>query len=89
MSIFSNIPYKNKQELQRALELLEEGDWQKAHEIAQTLEGNPAYDRIHAVVHRMEGDSFNTRYWYRRLGLEVPSLTFKEEITILKKELNT
>ena len=45
-----------------------EGDWQSAHRIVQDLEGDPEADWIHAVVHRMEGDLSNARYWYRRCG---------------------
>jgi len=44
------------------------GDWEKAHNIAQTREGAKAYDRIHAYLHRKEGDRFNANYWYRRAG---------------------
>lgn len=42
--------------------------WQKAHEIAQSNEGEPAHDWVHALVHRIEGDESNARYWYRRAG---------------------
>ena len=46
------------------------GDWEAAHEIAQSHEGHPLADWLHAVVHRMEGDLANARYWYRRCGRE-------------------
>lgn len=42
-----------------------EGDWQAAHRIVQDHEADPAAAWIHAVVHRMEGDLANARYWYR------------------------
>jgi hypothetical protein len=44
------------------------GDWERAHLIVQDHEGNPIADWIHAVVHRMEGDLSNARYWYGRCG---------------------
>jgi hypothetical protein len=44
------------------------GDWKAAHEIAQGHEGDPLADWLHGVVHRMEGDLANARYWYRRCG---------------------
>lgn len=44
------------------------GNWEQAHEIAQSREGTPAYDRLHAYLHRKEGDRFNAGYWYRRAG---------------------
>lgn len=55
----------------RLLEAVERalaGDWPRAHEIAQEHEGTALADWIHAVVHRMEGDLGNARYWYGRCG---------------------
>lgn len=40
--------------------------WEEAHNIAQSKEGNQPYDRLHAYLHRKEGDRFNANYWYRR-----------------------
>jgi hypothetical protein len=42
------------------------GDWQGAHEVAQRHEDNPTACWLHAVVHRIEGDVSNARYWYGR-----------------------
>lgn len=42
--------------------------WRRAHELAQRHEGVPAYDHLHAVLHRIEGDDANAAYWYRRAG---------------------
>jgi hypothetical protein len=47
------------------------GDWQAAHAIVQDHEGDAAASWIHAIVHRMEGDLANARYWYRRCGREL------------------
>jgi hypothetical protein len=44
------------------------GDWQAAHVIVQEHEDDDLAAWIHAVVHRMEGDLANARYWYRRCG---------------------
>ncbi len=43
-------------------------DWERAHEISQSGEGDPEYDRVHALVHWIEGDLGNAGYWYRRVG---------------------
>ena len=43
------------------------GDWQAAHVIVQD-EDDVRAAWIHAVVHRMEGDLDNARYWYGRCG---------------------
>jgi hypothetical protein len=41
------------------------GDWKKAHEIAQDENGAEAA-WVHAYLHRVEGDLGNAGYWYRR-----------------------
>jgi hypothetical protein len=41
------------------------GDWDKAHQIAQDIDG-PDGAWIHAYLHRKEGDVSNAAYWYRR-----------------------
>ena len=41
-------------------------DWAAAHDIAQRLEGDALADWLHAVLHKIEGDDGNARYWYRR-----------------------
>ncbi len=47
------------------------GYWERAHEIAQSREGVPDYDHLHAYLHRKEGDQFNAGYWYRRAKVPV------------------
>jgi hypothetical protein len=41
------------------------GDWDRAHDLAQSDEGG-AGDWVHAYLHRKEGDAGNAAYWYRR-----------------------
>ncbi len=53
-------------ELERAAKLLRGGDWQAAHAIVQQDEGSPLCCWAHGIVHRMEGDVSNARYWYRQ-----------------------
>ena len=43
------------------------GDWNRAHEVAQAIDG-PDGAWVHAYLHRKEGDTGNARYWYRRAG---------------------
>jgi len=53
----------------KALLLLRAGDFDGAHELVQddsTKDG--AW--VHALVHRIEGDNGNARYWYRQAGKE-------------------
>lgn len=42
--------------------------WTRAHEIAQASEGLAEYDRVHGLLHWVEGDEANADYWYRRAG---------------------
>jgi hypothetical protein len=35
--------------------------------------------RIHAYLHRKEGDQWNADYWYKRVGEKRPNLTLEEE----------
>ena len=58
----------NRQELTRAVDLAIAGDWKMAHEIVQQDEQDATSCWIHAVLHRIEGDTGNARYWYRRAG---------------------
>ncbi len=66
-------------ELLQALEFDKSGDWESAHEIAQSKEGTLLSDRLHAYLHRKEGDKFNAGYWYRRCGLNYPTISLSEE----------
>ena len=43
------------------------GDWEKAHECAQERDDQDGM-RVHAYLHRKEGDQSNACYWYRRCG---------------------
>jgi hypothetical protein len=52
----------------RALWFVEKGDWHGAHQLAQQDERDPASTWVHAHLHRVEGDDWNARYWYRRAG---------------------
>nr|WP_293833256.1 hypothetical protein [uncultured Arsenicibacter sp.] len=61
-------------------------DWEQAHNIAQHKEGTKAYDRLHAYLHRKEGDEWNAGYWYRRAGTPVFKGTLQAEWEALVKE---
>ncbi|MGI9401022.1 MAG: hypothetical protein ACR2O0_07200 [Rhizobiaceae bacterium] len=63
--------------------------WEDAHMVAQAHEGTPAYDRLHALCHRIEGDLGNAGYWYRRAGVNVFSGSFAEEKQALEADLNS
>ena len=54
------------------------GDWDKAHDQVDQLDGKSAA-RVHAYLHRKEGDLWNADYWYRRAGERRPELSLDEE----------
>ena len=60
------------QDLRSALAHLERGDWRAAHEIVQRDEDGALACWAHGIVHLMEGDASNARYWYRRAGRTLP-----------------
>lgn len=82
-------------DIEKALEALEAGncklgpEWEIAHNIAQSHEGQREFDHIHALLHRIEGDNFNAKYWYRRAGVEPFDGTLLDELAALKSELLT
>ncbi len=41
------------------------GDWHAAHNIAQKYSDTTA-NWLHAVLHKIEGDEWNSKYWYAR-----------------------
>ena len=63
------------------------GDWKRAHECVQQHEGQADCDRVHAHLHRQEGDMTNASGWYRRAGLPVPTLSLEEEWSMLASEM--
>jgi Tfp pilus assembly protein PilF len=74
--------------LGEALAHLERGDWQAAHEIVQKDEESPLACWAHGIVHLMEGDVSNARYWYREAGRAFPKkVSIEEEIRTLKESL--
>ena len=48
-----------------AIRHLRKGDWTKAHALVQNDESALGC-WAHGIVHMMEGDIGNARYWYRR-----------------------
>lgn len=63
------------------------GRWEQAHDIAQSREGDQPYDRLHAYLHRKEGDRFNANYWYRRAKASFFEGSLDDEWTTLVNQL--
>jgi hypothetical protein len=70
----------------RALWLDGKGDWAAAHGTVDDLETKAAA-RVHAYLHRKEGDLDNARYWYRRAGAEPATGSLESEWAELVRAL--
>ena len=57
-----------RSELIQAVDHAIAGRWDDAHRLCQAMEGDKTADWLHAVLHKIEGDEGNSRYWYRRSG---------------------
>ena len=55
----------SKDALKIAVQAALDGDWDKSHHIAQSYSDISA-NWIHAVLHKIEGDVWNSKYWYAR-----------------------
>jgi phosphodiesterase/alkaline phosphatase D-like protein len=75
-------------ELLKAIQLALDGEWNAAHEIVQQYEADATAAWIHAVLHKIEGDLANSRYWYRRAGKrECETAEPRGELARIKAEI--
>ncbi len=54
-----------KDQFHSAVKLAQDGEWDASHRIVQDYNDAIAC-WIHAVLHKIEGDEINSRYWYAR-----------------------
>ena len=79
-----------KDDLLKAVELALAGKWDTAHELVQQYEDNATAAWIHAVLHKMEGDLGNARYWYRRADrMDRVEDETRAELAAIQAELTT
>ena len=77
-----------KKDLRQAVALLAAGDWRAAHEIVQEDEESRLSCWAHGIVHLMEGDVANARYWYRVAGRALrENFSVEAEIAALRDTL--
>ena len=69
----------------RALWLDGSGDWDAAHQLADDIGGTDGA-RVHAYLHRKEGDLSNARYWYRQADRQPFKGSLDEEWTALVRD---
>ena len=71
-------------DLGRALDLLAAGDWQAAHTIVQD-DSSTLAAWLHGIVHALEGDLDNARYWYGKAGRAFRGGALDEEIAAARR----
>jgi hypothetical protein len=77
-------------DLIRAVEAALAGDWEAAHALTQRHEGDANADWLHAVLHKIEGDTDNSRYWYRRTAHTFEEFADpKAELAAIRASLNS
>jgi predicted negative regulator of RcsB-dependent stress response len=69
--------------LQTALNHLDKGDWDAAHKIVQSDDSAEGC-WVHGIVHVMEGDLDNARYWYGRAKRAFSDDAVKEILAVKK-----
>ena len=78
-----------KSELLKAVDLALAGNWDQAHETVQAYDSDAMAAWIHAVLHKIEGDESNSRYWYRRANkLEHFADESRSELQQIQKALS-
>lgn len=79
-----------KIDLLDAIDVALSGDWQRAHKIVQQDEDDPLACWVHAVLHKIEGDANNSRYWYSRTTHSYDEFDgIEQELAAIKLELES
>ena len=80
---------KNNLDCLNAIELALDDKWDAAHEIVQVI-SSPNAQWIHAVLHKIEGDESNSRYWYSLSSLAAYEsyLDSTQELKAIREQLN-
>lgn len=79
-----------KPNLQDAIDAALAGNWDRAHQIVQQDEDDPRACWIHAVLHKIEGDAGNSRYWYSRTAHSYGEFAdAREELAAIKREVKS
>ena len=77
-----------KSELLKAVKLAQNNDWDAAHRVVQEY-NNATACWIHAVLHKIEGDESNSRYWYARCNARYEDFqNFNDELNAIIEFLN-
>ena len=79
----------NLEELKVAVQAALNDEWDRSHKIVQEY-GDVYACWIHAVLHKIEGDAGNSRYWYARTRHQYEDYTDSYiELQRIAQELDT
>ncbi len=80
---------ENNAALKTAVQAALDGDWHAAHNITQEYSDATA-NWLHAVLHKIEGDEWNSKYWYAKAsGKQYADFTSaSEELKAIQNSLN-
>lgn len=78
LTIENDEPPSNQPLYIQALWYDAKGDWHTAHSLIDSLDDKNSC-RVHAYLHRKEGDIGNADYWYSRANAKRPSVSLQEE----------
>jgi hypothetical protein len=78
LTLSGETPPPGLSDLLRALWLDKKGDFDGAHGIAQDVDTADGA-RVHAYLHRKEGDLSNAGYWYRQAGAQLETASLDAE----------
>jgi hypothetical protein len=77
-------------DLLKAVELALASEWDAAHDLVQEYEDDATAAWIHAVLHKIEGDLSNSRYWYRRADrMDRVTEEPRAELAVIQAELRS
>lgn len=77
-SLHQEYPPESINSLLKALWFDRKGNWEAAHNIAQDIDDQNG-SRVHAYLHRKEGDLSNASYWYHLAQQPIPKKSLQEE----------
>lgn len=63
------------------------GEWERAHVVVTTHQGDPTCDLVHAHLHRQQGDEESARSWYADSGEAACDLPIEQEWRQLAQRL--
>ena len=83
-------PAPTKTELLDAIGAALAGDWRRAHNIVQQYEDDALACWVHAVVHKIEGDTSNSRFWYSEIERSYNEFAdAKQELVAIKRAVES